>query len=123
MIIDMLDEKEWKEIRTQHEKDVRGSLVGKRSDNRLIRLALRSLCGRISDELLPDEDDHVEIVVQKGKVVEEIIAQSESKDCGMIVTAYRSRNMLAESIVGGVCRKVLRRSKKPVLLVPMPDNS
>jgi len=70
-----------------------------------------------------DEEQQLEVIVQPGNVVEEIIAQSESKDCGMILMAYRSRNMLAESIIGGVCRKVLRRSKKPVLLVPMPDKS
>ena len=122
-VMNMLGEKEWKELKKKSEEEAASSLIGKRSDNKLIRLALRSLCGRISDELLPDGDDQVEIVVQKGKIVEEIIEQSESKDCGMILMAYRSRNMLAESIIGGVCRKVLRRSKKPVLLVPMPDNS
>jgi len=122
-IIDMLGDKEWKELRAQHEKNNMDSLVGKISENKLIKLALGSLGGRDSAELPPDADQDVEIVVQSGNVVEEIIAQSESKGCGMIVMAYRSRNMLAESIIGGVCRKVLRRSKKPVLLVPMPDRS
>jgi len=122
-IINMLGEKEWKELRAQHENDAAGSLVGKISENKLICLALGSLGGRISDELPPDAEQDPEIVIQQGNIVEEIITQSESKGCGMIVMAYRSHNMLAESIIGGVCRKVLRRSKKPVLLVPMPDKS
>ena len=123
MIKNMLGEKEWEELKKKSEEEAVSSLTGKITDNKLIRLALRSLGEQISDDLLPDEDDQVEIVVQKGNIVEEIIAQSESKGCGMILMAYRSRNMLAESIIGGVCRKVLRRSKKPVLLVPMPDKS
>ena len=123
MIINMFGEKEWEELKKKNEKNAVSNLVGKRSENKLIKLALGSLGGRDSAELTPDADQDVEIVVQSGNVVEEIIAQSESKGCGMIVMAYRLRNMLAESIVGGVCRKVLRRSKKPVLLVPMPDRS
>jgi len=122
-IIQMLGYKEWIELRDQQEKDITGSLVEKISESKLIKLALGSLCERDSAELPPDAGQDVEIVVQSGNVVEEIIAQAESKGCGMIVMAYRSRNMLAESIIRGVCRNVLRRSKKPVLLVPMQDKS
>ncbi|MBW2647743.1 MAG: universal stress protein [Deltaproteobacteria bacterium] len=122
-VMDMLGEKEWEELKKNNVKDTMSSLIGKRSESKLIRLALRSLGGQISDELPLDEDQQVEILVQPGNVVKEIIVQSESNGCGMIVMAYRSRNMLTESIIGGVCRKVLRRSKKPVLLVPMPDKS
>ncbi|RLC28632.1 MAG: universal stress protein [Deltaproteobacteria bacterium] len=122
-IIDMLGEKEWEKLSAQHEKDAMDSLVGKISESKLIKSALGRL-GRINgDELPSDADDDIEIIVQSGNVVEEIITQSEKNDCGMIVMAYRSRNMLAESIIGGVCRKVLRRSKKPVMLVPMPDRN
>ena len=122
-LISMVGEKKWKKLKEKQEKDVVSSLVGKRTENKLIRMALSSLDERISDELPPDEDQYPEIIVQPGNVVEKIIAQTESNGCGMIIMAYRSHNMLAESIVGGVCRKVLRRSKKPVLLVPMADKS
>jgi len=121
-IINMLGEERWEEINSQHRKTTQEVLIGKMSENKMIRLALSGLTNKIDEQPASDMDKEVEIVVQSGNVVEEIIAQSESKGCGMIVMAYVSRNMMERFIVGGVCRKVLKRSKKPVLLVPMPEN-
>ena len=120
-IMDMLGKKKFEELKKQHENEAVTRIIGKKSETKLIRKALRSMGSQTSAEVLPDADEGVEIIVKSGNVVEEIIAQSEEKDCGMIIMAYRSRNMLAETIVGGVCRKVLKRTHKPVLLVPMPD--
>ena len=120
---EVLGEKKYEELSAQHEKDAVGTLVGKKTESKMIKMALGCLGKQDSDDSSPDADPDVEIVVQSGNIVDEIIAQSKSKSCGMIVMAYSSRNMLAESILGGICRKVLKRSKKPVLLVPMPDGS
>ena len=120
-IVDMLGEAKFKGLKKQHENEAVTKLIGKKSETKLIRKALRSISRQTNAELSPDVDEDVEIIVRSGNVVEEIITQSEENDCGMIIMAYRSRNMLAETIVGGVCRKVLKRTQKPVLLVPMPD--
>ncbi|RLB90529.1 MAG: hypothetical protein DRH26_09530 [Deltaproteobacteria bacterium] len=112
-----------KELKKQHENEAANGLIGKRSENRLIRNALRSLSRQPEDESQYDADDNIKIIIRSGNVVEEIIVESEENDCGMIVMAYRSRNMLAETIVDGVCRKILKRTQKPVLLVSMPDKS
>jgi nucleotide-binding universal stress UspA family protein len=122
-LVNMLGEKEYEELKKQHENEAANDLIGKRSENKLIRNALRNLSRQTEDKSQYDADDNIEIIVKSGNVVEEIIVESEENDCGMIVMAYRSRNMLAETIVGGVCRKVLKRTQKPVLLVPMPDKS
>ena len=122
-IMNMLGKKEYEELKKQHENEVANGLIGKKSENRLIRNALRSLSRQTEDKSQPDADDNIEIIIRSGNVVEEIIVESEENDCGMIVMAYRSRNMLAETIVGGIYRKVLKRTQKPVLLVPMPDKS
>jgi len=121
-IVNMLGEKEYKELKKRHEKEIANSLIEKKSESKLIRMALRSLSRRTNDELPPDANENIEIIVRSGNVVEEIIAQSKKNDCGMIIMAYRSRNMLAEKIVGGVYQKVLKRTSKPVLLVPMPED-
>lgn len=122
-LVNMLGEKEYEELKKQHENEVANGLIAKKSENKLIRMALGNLSRQTEDKSQPDADDNIEIIVRSGNVVEEIIVESEENDCGMIVMAYRSRNMLAETIVGGVCRKVLKRTQKPVLLVPMPDKS
>ena len=122
-IIDMFGEERWEEIYNQYRKTSQDVLIGKMSESKMIRLALSGLTNQNDEQSASDIDKEVEIVVQSGNVVEEIISQSESKDCGMIVLAYVPRNMMQRFVVRGVCRKVLRHSKKPVLLVPMPDNA
>ena len=119
-IREMLGEKQWKALSEQHEKVAMDSLIGKRSENKLIKMALGCLGEKYDEELSPNADQDLEIVVKSGNIVEEIISQAASKNCGMIIMGYSSRNMLAESILGGICRKVLRRSQYPVLLVPTP---
>lgn len=120
-IVNMLGEKEYEGLKKLHEEEAAIGLIGKKSKNKLIRMALRSLSGQTDDMLLSDADDNIEVIVRSGNVVEEIIEQSEENDCGMIVMGYRSRNMLAVTIGGSIYRKVLKRTQKPVLLVPMPD--
>lgn len=122
-IVNMLGEKKYEGLKKLHEKEALIGLIGKKSENKLIRMALSSLSGQTDDQLLSDADDNIEIIIRSGKVVEEIIEHSEENDCGMIVMGFRSRNMLADTIGGSIYRKILKRTQKPVLLVPMPDKN
>lgn len=46
----------------------------------------------------------------------------EIKKFLLIVMGYHSRGKLEEAVVGSTTRRVLRRSKIPVLLVRLPDD-
>ncbi|WP_299979957.1 universal stress protein [Desulfobacula sp.] len=118
LISGFLGEDKMNELAKANEQNARSALIGKKSESMMIRQALDAL----SQDTVVGRDEGVvtdEIIVTKGDVAEEIINQAN--DCDMIIMAYRSRNMLADTIVGDHTRRVLRRSKKPVLLVPMPD--
>ena len=62
-----------------------------------------------------------DIVVAKGNIVEEILAETQARGCDLIVMGYHSRGKLEEAIMGSTTRRVLRRSKIPVLLVRLPE--
>ncbi len=119
---EVLGDDKYEDFLKQKEDDTREVLIGKKRDGMMIRQALSTFC----EDFSPDDPNCSvatdEIIVKTGRVVEDIINQADVSGCDMIVMAYHSRNMLAEAMVGGVTRRVLRRSKKPVLLVPMPED-
>ena len=123
LISGFLGEERMKELAKASEQSAHSVLIGKKSESMMIRQAL----GAFSQDANADRDEKGhgfitdDIIVTKGDVVEEIMNHTKTHDCDMIIMAYRSRNMLADTIIGGHARKVLRQSKKPVLLVPMPD--
>jgi nucleotide-binding universal stress UspA family protein len=62
-----------------------------------------------------------EIVVTQGHPVDGISQEAEARQADLIVMGYHPQGRIGEAIVGSVSRSVLRRSKVPVLLVPLPD--
>jgi len=121
LISGFLGEERMKKLARESEQSARAALIGKKSESMMIRQALNAFSQNANADLAEKGHGFItdEVIVTKGDVVEEII--NHANDCDMIIMAYRSRNMLAETVIGGRARKVLRRSKKPVLLIPVPD--
>ena len=122
-IAEFMGKEKYEALKKTHEETTRETLIGKKRDGMMIRQALDSFC----QEFKADDPECSfvtdEIVVKTGNPVEEIVKQAEAGGCDMIVMGYHERNMLAKAVVGGVTRKVLRRSKKPVLLVPLTEEA
>ena len=83
----------------------------------MIRDALNEFC----DEVQKDhgECNYVveDIVVAKGNVVDEILNEAQTRDCDMIVMGYYVRGKFEEAVLASTTRRLLRRSKIPVVLV------
>lgn len=60
-----------------------------------------------------------EIVVANGNVVDEILAETQARGIDLIVMGYHSRGKLEAAMMGSTTRRVLRRSKIPVMLVQL----
>jgi nucleotide-binding universal stress UspA family protein len=118
----LLGEKKWEEIRKQNEEEAREILIGKKRDKVMIEQALKSFAQEAKNDEPWRNVATDEIVVKEGHIADEIVEQAASSGCDLIVMAYYSRNMVADAMMGSVTRRVLRRSKKPVLLVPMPNH-
>jgi nucleotide-binding universal stress UspA family protein len=65
-------------------------------------------------------DSH-DILVEKGNPVQLILRVSEERNCDFIVMGIKGRGVLEDSVMGDTVRRVLRRSKNPVLVVQHPE--
>jgi len=118
---DFIGEDRWKELKNSLEQEARQILIGKKKEGAMIREALVEF----TDKLKKDYDDldftTDEIVVARGNIVDEIIQESQNRNCDLIVMGYYVRGKLEEAVLGSTTRRILRRSKIPVLLVRLTE--
>ena len=62
-----------------------------------------------------------DFIVEIGQPVDRIIRQVKKTNCDMVVMGSRGQGVFAEAMLGSTSRKVLRRCKKPVLVVRLPE--
>lgn len=111
----------WKEIKKRNEQDARAALIGKKREIPIIQEVLDQFCKNVKDNI---GEHHVvmdETIVEHGNPVEKIISVSQEKDCDLIVMGSYGIGGLAGVIMGSTSRRVLSLSKKPVLLVHLPE--
>jgi len=69
----------------------------------------------------PELVERVEkIEIREGFPAEEILKEAEASDCDLIVMGTHGKGALEHTFVGSVARRVLRRTSRPVLVVPLP---
>jgi nucleotide-binding universal stress UspA family protein len=82
---------------------------------------LQRFCDQMAMEIPAKclRQDH--IFLRKGLPVEEILALADEQQVDMIVLGTHGYGMLKDTLMGGTVRRVLRRSKTPVLVVRNPE--
>lgn len=60
------------------------------------------------------------ILVPRGYPPDEILKTAEKEDCDIIVLGTHGKGFLAHTFLGSVSRSLLNRTRKPVLIVPLP---
>ena len=115
-----IGEDRWQEIKGSQEEEARKVLIGKKREGSVIRQALDEFCEQCQNE--SDVDIKVDQVnVVRGYVVDEILAEAQRIGCDLIVMGYHVRGKLEEAVLGSTTRKVLRRSRIPVMMVQLVD--
>lgn len=61
------------------------------------------------------------IEVLEGHPVNEILRYAEYNGCDLVVMGSHSKGIITHALLGSVAEKVLRKSKIPVIVVPIPD--
>jgi nucleotide-binding universal stress UspA family protein len=118
-VVGYISSDRWEEIKQQHFQEAKESLIGKRRDH----VAIREVLDQFSKDARPDADvDSDDIIVVRGNPVEQILQQSEEKNCDLIVMGTHGQGTLADAMMGSTARRVLRRSRKPVLVVRLPED-
>ncbi|HVN94808.1 MAG TPA: universal stress protein [Syntrophorhabdaceae bacterium] len=62
-----------------------------------------------------------EVMVREGYPVEEILATADTKECDVIVLGTHGKGWLKQTFLGSTASSVLQRTRKPVLVIPLPS--
>lgn len=111
LVINMIGEERWKELRETNEQKVIET----------IKERLEKFCSDVSDELPSCPFITDKIIVKIGIPVEEILLQTKTSDFDMVVMGARGQGIIADALMGSTSKRVLRRCKKPVLVVRLPE--
>ncbi len=120
-VLGYISAERWEEIKKQHYQEAKETLTGKKRDHVPIREVLDQFC---EDAKSCHEDyDFVadEILVTRGHPVKEILEQAGKRNCDLIVMGTQGHGFLEDTLLGSTARRVIRRSKKPVLVVRLPE--
>ena len=110
-VTDYLGEERWEELKKKNEQKVLDR----------IKKRLEKFCEDVTEEFSECPFITKDIIVTIGHPVEEILLQVENKDFDMVVMGSHGYGMLADVMMGGTTRRVLRQCKIPVLVVRLPD--
>ena len=117
-VIGYIDPDRWEEIKAQHFDEAREALIGKRKDH----LAVKDVLQQFSEDATQGEGVGTDqIIVERGNPVEEIINHSKKLNCDLIVMGTHGHGTLEDVMIGSTARRVVRRSKIPVLVVRLPE--
>ncbi len=61
------------------------------------------------------------IDVIEGQPVNEILRYAEQNNCGMIVMGTHGKGVIGHALLGSVAERVIRKSKIPVVIIPIPE--
>jgi len=83
-----------------------------------IKMRLDKFCEDVSGECPFNID---EIIVKQGNPAEEILLQTQAGDFDMVVMGTHGHGTFVDAMMGSTARKVFLGSKKPVLVVRLPE--
>jgi nucleotide-binding universal stress UspA family protein len=109
-IVEYLGQDRWKEIQKKKRQDFIES----------VKRSLNNFCEEISSSMKSCPFIVEDILIKEGIPVDEILKTADSKDCDMVVMGTHGYGMLADALIGSTARRVVRRCKKPVMVIRRP---
>ncbi len=110
MITDILGEKEWKELRESNRRLLEEKIKGR----------LEDFCVEMGSQLNECKFLVDKVEVRHGAPFEEILKLADEIEADMIVLGTHGHGVIADALIGGTTRRVVRRSKRPVLVIRLP---
>ncbi len=120
-VIGYIDADKWEKIKAQHFDEAREALIGKRKDDLAVKDVLHQFSEKVKEGEKGEGFSTDEILVERGNPVEKIIDHSEKKKFDLIVMGTHGHGTLEDVMIGSTARRVVRRSKIPVLVVRLPE--
>jgi nucleotide-binding universal stress UspA family protein len=86
-----------------------------------IKSHLQEFCRKAEAQMGPPCVELVsKILVPRGHPPEEILNAADEEGCDVIVLGTHGKGFLAHAFLGSVSSAVLHRTRKPVLIIPLP---
>jgi len=63
------------------------------------------------------------ILVVDGDPVDEILKKADELNCDVIIMGTHGKGLLSHTFLGSVSEKVLHRTRKPVFIIPIPEEN
>jgi nucleotide-binding universal stress UspA family protein len=106
-----IDEKRHKKIVDEHTA----------ATKKLIMNRLRTLRDKELKDHPEFTDKVISIEVCEGFPAEEILSKAEAFNCDEIIMGTHSKGIIANTFLGSTAKRVLRRTRKPVFIIPLPE--
>ena len=121
-VIGYIDSEKWEEIKAQHFKEAKEALIGKSKDHLAIKQVLHQFSEKVKEGQEGEGFITEDIIVERGNPVEKILKHAEERHCDLIVMGTHGHGTLEDVMLGSTARRVIRRSKMPVLVVRLPES-
>lgn len=112
----------YKTVKSEHKDGARNILIGKNVDALKIRQAIAGFFEDAEQAQDSSENNSLisKILVTEGRsIADEITSTATEEECGLIVMGCKQQGLLAEAMGDHVVRKILKRSKVPIFIVPI----
>ena len=120
-IAPIIGEDKWEAIKKGHYAEAREKLIGKRRENVAMREVIHVFSEKVKAEAENPDFDTDEIIIESGDPADTIIETAENRNCDLIVMGSHGHGIVEKLLIGSTARKVVRESKKPVLVVRLPE--
>jgi len=111
LMVNVLGEKKWNEIVKENEANVVETF----------RERLKTFCDEMAAQLPACEFITDKVEVKVGHPVDKILEEVDKTGCDLVVMGAHGHGILGDAMMGSVSRRVLRRCKKPILIVRLPE--
>lgn len=85
-----------------------------------IKKRLKVFCEKELQDYPGAEDRVTAIVVTEGFPAEEILNKAQEHDCDAVIMGTHSKGIIANTFLGSTAKRVLRRTRIPVFIIPLP---
>ncbi len=113
---------EWERIKKKTEGEARNLIIAKQhEENPAVTEAMKHLFRSAAENFENQSFVIDDVVVQRGQPVDVILETAERLNCDLIVMGTEGHAGLAKMLLGSTARKVMQRSRVPVLVVRLPE--
>ncbi len=118
-LLGYLNDSLWEDLSKRSLEEARELLISRKRDNVEIMNDIERHC---EDAISDSEQLTYEIKVEMGERLDKILSEAHGGNYDLLVISkHGNRSSVSDALVGDTTRRVVRRSKIPVMVIPLDD--